>query len=223
MATESHNKSNERTTITIARQMGCGGAFIGQIIAQRLGLRYVDREVLHIAAQALGVEAAAVEASREKLTSFWEKLFGGLTFLAPDSTYTPPPVRNFSDEELFQKQVAALKLIAASENCVIVGYGAALVLPRHKRMVNLYFHAPLKFRMRRVMEVYHLKEISEAGRLIKESDEKRRRYFAQMTEADWTCADNYHLCIDTSIYPLPELAERLVLFIERKLGIDETR
>jgi hypothetical protein len=38
---------------------------------------------------------------------------------------------------------------------------------------------------------------------------------------DWTCADNYHLCIDTSIYPLPELAERLILFVQRKLGIKE--
>jgi cytidylate kinase len=174
---------------------------------------------LHLAAQSLGVENAAVEASSEKLTSFWERLFGGLTVLPPESAYTPPPVRTFSDEELFQRQVAALKVIAAREECVIVGYGAAFVLPRHRRMVNLYFHASLKFRMRRVMEIYNLSEAAEARRMIEESDEMRKRYFEQMTDMDWTCADNYHLCIDTSIYPLPELAERLVRFIEHKLGV----
>jgi cytidylate kinase len=210
---------SQLTTITIARQMGCGGAYIGQVIARRLGLRYVDREVLHLAAQSLGVEEAAVEASTEKLTSFWEKLFGGLTVLPPESSYTPPPVRTFTDEELFQRQVEALKFIAAREDCVIVGYGGAFVLPHHGRTVNLYFHAPLKFRMRRLIEIYSLAGAHEARQMIEESDEMRKRYFARMTDLDWTCADNYHLCIDTSIYPLPELAERLIRFVERKLGI----
>jgi cytidylate kinase len=208
-----------RTNVTISRQLGSGGAYVGQVIARRLGLRYVDREVLHLAAQALDVEDAAVEASDERLTSFWERLLGGITFLAPEAPYTPPPARTFSDEELFHKQVDALRLIAAREDCVIVGHGGAFVLPRHRRTVNLYFHAPLKFRVRRLMEVYNLAEPQEAGRMIKESDEMRRRYFARMTDVDWTCADNYHLCIDTSIYPLPELAERLIRFVERKLGI----
>lgn len=221
MRVEKQNSRRRRTTITIARQMGCGGAYVGKAIARRLGLRYVDREVLHLAAQSLGVEQAAVEASSEKLTSFWERLFGGLTVLPPEAAYTPPPVRSFTDEELFQRQVEALKLIAAQEDCVIVGYGGAFVLPRHSRMVNLYFHAPLKFRIRRVMEIYNLSQISEAGQMIKESDEMRSRYFEQMTDVDWTCADNYHLCIDTSIYPLPVLAERLVRFIEHKLQVKE--
>ncbi|MBV9960171.1 MAG: cytidylate kinase-like family protein [Acidobacteria bacterium] len=215
---KTQGQQSPRTTITIARQMGCGGAYVGQIIARQLGLRYVDREVLHLAARSLGVEEAAVEASSEKLTSFWEKFFGGLTVLPPESPYTPPPVRTFTDEELFRRKVEALKLIASAEDCVIVGYGSAFVLPRHTRMVNLYFHAPLRFRLKRVMEVYQLSDRHEAGRMIEESDEMRRKYFARMTDRDWACADNYHLAIDTSIYPLPELAERLILFIERKLA-----
>lgn len=222
MSDETGNRAKHRTTITIARQMGCGGAYVGQAIARRLGLRYVDREVLHLAAQSMDVEAAAVEAGSEKLTSFWEKLLGGLTLLPPESPYTPPPVRTFTDEELFRRQVEALKLIAAREDCVIVGYGGAFVLPRHERTVNLYFHAPLRFRVKRVIEIYNLSGAREAGRMIKESDEMRQRYFARMTDVDWTCANNYHLCIDTSIYPLSELAERLIRFVERKLGVRES-
>src|SRR6478672_12572484 len=113
---------SSRTTITIARQMGCGGAYIGQIIARKLGLRYVDREVLHLAAKSLGVAEEAVTASRERLTSFWSRWFSGLTVLPPECAYTPPPLRSFTDEELFHTQVKALKLIAGREDCVIVGY-----------------------------------------------------------------------------------------------------
>lgn len=221
MTDETPNGRGRRTTITIARQMGCGGAYVGQTIARRLGLRYVDREVLHMAAQALDVEAAAVEASDEKLTSLWERLLGGLSFLPPESPYTPPPARAFTDEELFRRKVEALKQIAAREDSVVVGYGGNFVLPRHGRAVNLYFHAPLKFRVRRVTEIYKLSGPREAGRMIEESDEMRRRYYARMTDVDWTCANHYHLCIDTSIYPLPELAERLIRFVERKLGIKQ--
>jgi cytidylate kinase len=220
MTLEQAEEIEERTTITIARQVGCGGAYVGQVLARRLGLRYVDREVLHLAAKALGVEEQAVVASKEKLTSFWEKLFGGLTVLPPESHYTPPPARTFTDEELFRRQVEALKLIAARENCVIVGYGGAFVLPHHSRMVNLYFHAPLRFRMKRLVEIYRLAGVAEARQMIEESDEMRKRYFERMTDKDWTCADNYHLCMDTSIYPLPELAERLIRFVEQKLALN---
>jgi CMP/dCMP kinase len=213
----------ERTTITIARQMGSGGAYVGQRIAKHFKLRYIDREVLRLAAESLGVEEAAVEASRERLTSFWERIFGPLTLLPPEAPYTPPPMRRFTDEELFRKQVAALKLIAAREDCVIIGYGGAHVLPPHQRMVNLYFHAPLKFRLRRLMQLYNLTDVSAAGRMIRESDETRRRYFTQMTGKDWACADNYHLCINTSLFPLDELADRLILFIERKLKSEQAK
>ncbi len=208
----------ERTTITIARKMGSGGAYVGQIIARHFGLRYVDREVLRLAAESLGVEEEAVEASREQLTSFWGRLFGALTLGPPDGTYTPPPVRTFSDEELFGRQVEALRVIARREDCLIMGYGGAHVLAPHPRMINFYFHAPVRCRVKRVMELYRLTDREQARRLIEESDERRNRYFKQMTGRDWACADNYHLCIDTSLFPLDDLAERLVKFIERRIG-----
>ena len=211
-----------RTTITIARKMGSGGAYVGQHIARHFGLKYVDREVLHLAAESLGVEDEAVEASREHLTSFWGRVFGALTLGPPDGTYTPPPVRTFSDEELFGRQVEAMRRIAGREDCLIMGYGAAHVLKPHARMINFYFHAPLRQRLRRVMELYGV-DRGRAGELIRESDERRTEYFGRMTGRDWTCADNYHLCIDTSLFALDELAERLVKFIEQRIGAQPHR
>ena len=207
-----------RTTVTIARRMGSGGAYVGQGIAQRLGLKYIDREVLHLCAESLGVEASSLEQSRERVASFWERLFGGLTFGPPETTYAPPPLRNYTDRDLFERQVEILREIAAREDCLIVGYGGAYVLPRHARMVNFYFHAPLEFRARRVMELYKIADRERAKQLIAGSDEMRQRYFKQMIGRDWACADNYHVCVDTSMLPLPELIDRLVHFIGRRLG-----
>ncbi len=208
----------ERTTVTIARRMGSGGAYVGRVIAERLGLRYVDREVLQLAAERLGVDCSALEPNRERVAGFWERFFGSLSFGPPEGTYTPPPVQAYSDKALFECQAGVLRELAAEEDCVIVGYGAAYVLPRHARMVNIFFHAPLAFRVRRVMKLYEVAEEGRARQMVEESDRVRARYFREMTGRDWACADNYHLCVDTSMSPLPELAERLVRFVERRLG-----
>jgi len=68
-----------KTTITISRQMGAGGSYIGQVIAKRLGLKYVDREVLHLAAQEFGCDEETIAARSERVTSFWERVLGGLS------------------------------------------------------------------------------------------------------------------------------------------------
>jgi len=205
-----------RTTVTIARRMGSGGTYVGRVISERLKLRYVDREVLQLAAERLGVEASALEPNRERVAGFWERFFGSLSFGPPEGTYAPPPVQAYSDKALFECQSGVLRELAAHNDCVIVGYGAAYVLPRHARMLNIFFHAPLSFRVRRVAEIYKADE-GRARQLVEESDRVRARYFKEMTGRDWACADNYHLCVDTSMSPLPELAERLVNFVERRL------
>jgi cytidylate kinase len=212
---------DSRTTVTIARRMGSGGTYIGRHIAERLGLRYMDREVLQLAADRLGVECSALEPNRERVAGFWEKFLGSLSFGPPEGTYAPPPVPAYSDKALFECQAGILREMAGRDDCVIVGYGAAYVLPRHARMVNTFFHAPTPYRVRRVMEIYGLDDRERARRMVEESDRLRARYFREMTGRDWACADNYHLCVDTSMSPLPELAERLVTFVERRLGASQ--
>ena len=209
-----------RTTITIARKLGCGGSFIGQAVASGLGLRYVDRETLHLAAEALGVKEEDAAARQEKLASFLGKMFSVFTYGAPDGPYTPPPLRPLSDKQLFDKQTEILKDIAGRENCVIVGCAGAHVLPPHAWAVNIFLHAPVSFRVRRLMEVYQVTSEEEARRMIEESDPMRRKYFTEMTGKDWACADNYHLSIDTSSIPFPDIAEMIIGFIKRKAGGD---
>jgi len=209
-----------KTTITISRQMGTGGSYIGQIIATRLGFKYVDREVLHLAAEEFGCEDEAVASRAERVSSFWERILGGLTFGTPDRHYNPPPVRTFSDKQLFEKQTDILRRIASKHNCIVIGWAGVYVLPRHPGMFNIFCHAPRSFRIKRVLDVYENSNPETARILIKESDEMRERYFAEMTGHDWTCASNYHLSIDTSLLPLEDIAEMIITIIKGRGLID---
>ena len=185
-------------------------------IATRLGLKYVDREVLHLAAQEFGCDTETVAARTERISSFWSRVLSGLTFGAPDGTYTPPPLRDFSDRELFDKQTEILKRIVSKHDCVVIGWAGVGVLPRHPRMFSLFCHAPLRFRMLRSIQLGYAPNEAAAQRLIQESDEMRKKYFAAMTGYEWDCAENYHLTLDTSLLPLEALAEIVLDILKQK-------
>lgn len=205
-----------KTTITISRQLGCGGSYIGQLVATRLGIKYVDREVLRLAAQEFGCDEETVAAREERVLSFWERILSGLTFGPPDAPYSPPPLRNFTDEELFEKQTEILKRIASRHDCVVIGWAGVFVLPRHPGMLSVFCHAPDKFRLKRIMEIYGVESKEEAREMMEESDEMRKRYFEAMTGHEWACAENYHVSIDTSLLPLEQVAELLIGLLKQK-------
>jgi cytidylate kinase len=207
-----------RKTITISRQMGTGGSYIGQVIAKQLGLKYVDREVLHMAAREFRCDEETVEAHSERVSSFWERILGGLTLGAADSHYNPPPLRTFSDRELFEKQVEILKRIATNNDCVVVGWAGVFLLPRHRGMFSVFCHAPKSFRVKRLTNVYADLSEEKARLLISESDRTREIYFNEMTEHDWSCARNYNLSIDTSLMPLDQIAELIINLSAERTG-----
>jgi cytidylate kinase len=196
--------------------LGSGGTYLGQVIASRLRIKYIDREVLHMCAQALGYDEQELAARQERVSSFWERFWQGLSMGRAEVPYVPPPLRPLSDKELFDKQTQIMKTLAADEDCVIVGYGGAHVLPEHEGKVNIFCHAPLSFRTKRVMELYHAGTEAEARSIILESDEMRKRYFMEMAGKDWACAEVYHLSINTSLLPLDEIGELLLDLLKRK-------
>jgi cytidylate kinase len=198
--------------------MGTGGSYIGQLIAQRLGLKYVDREVLHLAAEEFGCDEETVAARSERVTSFWERILGGLALGGADARYNPPPLGTFSDRELFEKQKEILKRIAVKHDCVVVGWAGVFLLPRHRGMFTTFCHAPKSFRIKRLMSVYQDLSDVRARELIVESDRTREIYLNEMTDHDWTCARNYHLSIDTSRQPLEEIAEMIITLSQRQRG-----
>ena len=142
-------------------------------------------------------------------------MLGGLSFGVPEAAYNPPPLGNFSDRELFEKQTQILKRIASQEDCVVVGWAGVFILPRHRGMFTVFCHAPKSFRVKRIMNIYKDLTEEKARALIIESDRTREIYFNEMTSHDWTCAKNYNLSIDTSLQPLDDIAE-LIIYLSAK-------
>ena len=184
--------------ITIARDLGSGGSYIGQQAAKELGFAYIDREILQRAANALGIEEAELEARNERLQSFWEKLLSVFAVGAADTIYVPPP-RWVSDEELIETERRLICELAVKGPCVVLGHGAFHLLRGRVRLLNIFVHAPLDFRVERLMSIYNAKSRSEAVEMIERSDQERNRYIRAFSGLERLDARNYHLSIDTGV------------------------
>lgn len=161
--------------VTIARQLGSGGSYLGHRIARRLGVVYLDREILYQTARALGVDAATLERREERVPGFWEQLVAGYALGSPEEHYVPPPIRPGLDDRFFQAEQQVMRRFAGAKDCVVVGRGGFHLLRGQARLVNVFVHAPRAFRLRRVVEFYRIGS-DEAGELINRTDGDREPF-----------------------------------------------
>ena len=203
------------TIITISRQLGCGGAEIGRLLAERFGYHYADREVLEKAAKQLGVPGDDVSWREERPTSFWDRIASVFTYSSP---YTAPPIRPIPDDDLFALESKIIRELADRESCVVVGRGGAYVLKGRPGAIHVFLHAPTSFRIHRVMNVYHARNHDEAVAMIHASDKARKEFHMEMGDFDWLCAANYHLSLDTSTLSREQAADLIASYVRAKTG-----
>jgi len=145
------------------------------------------------------------EASREKLTSLLGETARRPSLFSPPESPDTLARRTFTDEELFQRQVEALKLIPAARRIASsVGYGGAFVLPRHTRMVQPLLSRAAQIPSQAVTEVYQLSSRHEAGRMIKGLTKMAPADISRgMTDMDWTMRRQLSSLYRHEHYPLP--------------------
>ena len=203
-----------KSTIAISRQMGSGGTYIGYLTAKRLGFQYVDREILREAARQLEVDVGVLEGLDQRSSSLVENLIRAFTFGTPDARCAPlrKPVY---ERDLFAVECRIMNEIADRYNAVIVGRAGFYALRNRSRVVRVFVHAPLEFRVRRIMKVQCLTDIREAQTLVEETDRRRAKFIRDMTGAEWSNALNYHLCIDASVIDFDSSVDMIIRIVRR--------
>ena len=205
--------------VTIARQLGCGGSEIGHDLADALGIRCIDREIISETARRFDLQEQEIALREERVLPFWERMLTGFVVAAPEAAYVPAPSLMPSDTEVFQAETEVLKSIAARQSCVIVGRAATHILPPSPHKISILLHAPLDFRVARVMEYLNSSDSDLALAKIERSDSMRARSIAQMTGQDGMNPENYHLCLDSSALPLPQIVGLLTDFVAQKTAL----
>ncbi len=209
-------RMHENIIITISRQLGSGGSLIGMRVADRLGIKYIDREILHQAAELLHENENNLSDREERLSSFWERVARAFCYGAPEAGYVPPPLRPIPDAELFAAESAIIRKLTENCSAVLVGRAGFYILRDRTNLVSILLHAPREARIGRVMELYSIEDHGQAADIIDDADRQRAKFVEVMTGADWTDARNYHLCIDTAKAGF-DMATELILSLSKKI------
>ena len=202
--------------ITIGRQLGSGGRRIGHLLAEKLGIKYFDREILTIAAHESGYDEA-IFARKDEKKGFISHAWHSLSPIIGAGDYY---VNQLSDEKLFKLQSDAIRKAAAKESCLFIGRAADYVLRDHAQLVSVFISADLEERVRCICKRRNLTE-KQARRLLESVDNKRADFYNFYSPKTWGEAASYDLCINSGFLGYEGTAEVLCHFVEQRLATFE--
>ena len=201
------------TIITIGRQFGSGGREIGYMVADKLGIKLYDKEMLQRAAQDSGICEELFESHDEKPSNsfLYSLVMDAYSMGYSGSTYNDMPINH----KIFLAQFDAIKKIANEGPCILVGRCADYALEGYPNLLSVFIHADLDARIKRIAKKYDLTD-AKAKDLIIKTNKKRASYYNYYTDKRWGDADSYDVCLDSSVLGLEGTAEAIIKLIEVK-------
>lgn len=183
-----------KSVITISREFGSNGREIGKAIAEKLGIKFYDKELISLAAKESGVSPDVFEQVDERATN---SLLYSLSMGVYDLGSGYAPMRDMPiNDKLYLLQHKIIKELAA-EPCVIVGRCADYVLRDRENCIKIFFHADLDIRVKRAVLKYDLPK-DKAESIVRKTDKTRANYYRFYSDQKWGRAENYDLSINTT-------------------------
>ena len=192
-------------------QYGSGGRTIAQMLSERLGIHYYDKELLKLASEDSGINEDLFRNADEHVKT--TQLFK-IAHSVYKGELIPPESDDFTSmENLFNYQAKVIRELAEEESCIIIGRCADYVLKDDPNVLRLFFFAPKEDCIVRVMEHDGITG-RDAENKIEKIDKHRADYYKYYTGKDWYDARNYDFCLDTTSMGYEKLVEVVKNFIE---------
>ena len=172
----------DKLIVTIGRQTGSGGRKIGQMLAERLGVKCYDKELLDRAAKESGLCRELFENNDEKPTnSFLYSLVMDTYSLGYSSSpYVDMPI----NQKIFLAQFDTIRNLASAESCVIVGRCADYALAGMPGVVSVFISADDDDKINRLMET-HKATADKAREIMLKTDKRRSSYYNYYSNKRW--------------------------------------
>lgn len=174
--------------ITISREFGSGGRFIGEEVAKKLGIAYYDKNIISQIAEKSGLSPEYIQENAE--LSPKKGLFA-YAFSGRDIT------GKSVEDMVYEVQRNIILELAEKEPCVIIGRNADYILKDRDDVLNVFIHGDMPEKIKRITGLYNVKE-KEAVKMMADTDKRRRTNYNFYTDQNWGKASNYTLCLNSS-------------------------
>ncbi len=188
--------------ITISREYGSGGSAIGKIVAEKLGYKYYDKQLIDLAADESGLSPKFIEKSEQSLSSGWlYNMMLGSNYSSNYATATTPNTLPLVDQ-IYNAQRTIILKVAKESPCVIVGRCADYILHTSEEfadsdILKLFVYANPDDRIKRAIEAYGIPE-KDAKKTITQVNKRRANHYNTFTEWTWGAYEHYDMLINSS-------------------------
>ena len=191
--------------ITIGREYGSGGRFIGKKLAEKLNIPFFDEELINHASIESGL-------SEDLLKEYDEKL---------DNMFSTSFMHDFNSETTFSQKVFiatanTIKNLASQSSCVVVGRCADYILKDYENLISIFICAPTEDKINRAVKYYGIDK-NKALNIIKKKDTKRKNYYNFYSDKEWGKANSYDICINSKI-GIDECVDAIISYLNSKLN-----
>lgn len=188
--------------ITLSREYGSGGRYIGRLIADRLGIKLYDKEFIIKVAEETGLSQDYIEENEQKR---------GVLASLNNGYYS-----EFNNaDELFAKEAEIIKDIASKESCVIVGRCADRILENNSNILKVFIYSDIDNKIKRATTYYGLNK-EKAKKEIERIDKQRANHHKYYTGKEWKDLSNYDICINSDALGVEKTADIICEMIQER-------
>ena len=174
--------------ITISREFGSGGRFIGEVGARKLGIAYYDKNIISQIAEKSGLSPEYIQENAE--LSPKKGLFA---YALAGRDITGKSV----EDMVYEAQRKVILDLAKKEPCVIIGRNADYILKDRDDVLNVFIHGDMPEKIQRITDLYNV-EKQKAVKMMEDTDKRRKTNYNFYTDQNWGKASNYTLCLNSS-------------------------
>jgi len=199
--------------ITVSREFGAGGSLLAARVAETLGWKLVDNQLVDEVARRAGLSADVVKEREERGPTFVDRLARALAAGSPEllgRASEVPELAEARQRRITEQVVADL----ASDHVVLVGRAASAVIGRQQDALHVKLVAAVEFRVQVVADRFGIPP-DEARRQIRDVDAHRARYHRQYYHRDWNDPCHYHLVLNVGWLGLDRAAQLVVDAVNR--------
>ena len=183
---EDKNYQGRHIVVTISREYGSGGRYVGKILADKLGINFYDKELITLSSKESGLGENYINAIDEKMKSGkYEKN---------------------NDDRLFIAEQKVIESLAYSKSCVIIGRCADYILKDEKDVLKVFLYSDDENKVNRACNYYGLKK-EKALKTINKINNERAKHYKYYTNRNWKDINNYDLMINVDKYGVEKSAE----------------
>ncbi len=187
--------TKENIIITINREYGSGGRYVGKLLAEKLGWKLYDKDLITMVANESGMSASYIEENEQIVTgkllaNFNTQYYNNLT----------------NDDNLFIAETKAIKEIAKKGSCIIIGRCADYVLKDQDNVYKIFLCSSNEKKVQRAVK-YYGKDEKNALKEINRINKAREKHYNYYTGGHWKDLSNYDFSINVDTFGVEKTAE----------------